>query len=74
MECVQVKKRRSISWSPLHVGVFKLNFDGASMGNPGPVGIGEVLNSFKGEVILLLSKNAVVYDSNVAHVSHIRRP
>lgn len=66
MECGPVKESRSISWSPLPVGVFKLNFDEASRGNPGRVGIGEVLSSFKGKVILMLSKNVVVYDSSVA--------
>jgi hypothetical protein len=37
------KDRLSVKWQPPNQGVIKLNFDGASRGNPGMSGIGVCL-------------------------------
>jgi ribonuclease HI len=36
---------------------FKLNFDGASKGNPGPIGYGAIIRNDKGEIIHILAGN-----------------
>jgi hypothetical protein len=33
---------------PLHLGFIKINFDGASRGNPGPTGFGSILRNQAG--------------------------
>lgn len=40
-----------LDWSPPHEGCLKLNFDGASKGNPGPAGFGCVLRDHLGRVL-----------------------
>jgi hypothetical protein len=40
-----------LSWSPPPQGFAKLNFDGSSKGNPGPVGFGEVLRDSAGKIL-----------------------
>jgi hypothetical protein len=40
--------RVNCKWSPPPVGWVKLNFDGASRGNPGPTGIGCIINNEEG--------------------------
>lgn len=39
-----------IPWSPFPIGVFKLNFDGSSLGNPGLAGFGCVLRDHLGQI------------------------
>lgn len=55
--CLQwAHTRREIEmwlWVPPHVGCFKLNFDGASKGNPGKAGFGCVLWDHDHNVILV---------------------
>ena len=40
-------------WSVPPPGVFKLNFDGASRGNPGPAGFGGLCHDHKGRIRML---------------------
>ena len=54
--------------SPPLVGILKFNVDGAPRCKPGPAGVGGVLRSSNGEVLLLFSKNVGVCDSNEAEV------
>ena len=44
-------------WSPPPTSFHKLNFDGASRGNPGPVGIGDVLRDYEGEIQHIFSQS-----------------
>jgi ribonuclease HI len=44
-------------------GFIKINFVGASKGNPGPTGFGFILRDEKGS-ILCISKGSLGYDSN----------
>ena len=39
------------SWSPPREGFFKLNFDGASKGNPGRAGFGGILRNARGQAV-----------------------
>lgn len=43
--------RRKTVWQKLEEGWIKINFDGASCGNPGLVGIGCVARNSEGEVV-----------------------
>jgi len=45
-----------IGWSRPPVGFLKLNFDGASRGNPGLAGIGGVIRNHEGEILHIYSK------------------
>lgn len=45
---------------PLSESVLKFNVDGASRAKPGRVGIRGVLRNYKGEVLLMFSKNVGV--------------
>eukprot|EP00253_Pinus_taeda_P036043 PITA_36043 len=42
-------------WHMPPTGFLKLNFDGASRGNPGPAGIGGVIRNHKGEILYIYS-------------------
>ena len=64
MGCGPCKVRRIFAWSPPSFGVYKFNVDGASRGKPGLAGIGGVLRNWKGEVLIMFSKNVAVCDSN----------
>ena len=41
------------TWTPPPIGFIKINFDGASKGNPGPSGYGAVIKNPKGEILIL---------------------
>jgi hypothetical protein len=51
------------SWQPLPLGFLKLNFDGASKGNPRPVGFGDVFWDCKGDILHFLAHN-IGYNTN----------
>lgn len=52
-----------LHWSPPPEGVFKLNFDGASKGNPGPAGFGGIVRNSRGETQLIYY-GSIGWDSN----------
>ena len=52
-----------IHWDPPPEKVFKLNFDGASMGNSRPVGYGGVCRDANGKV-LAIYLGAIGFDTN----------
>ena len=61
-------KSQSPSHPPLTLdpppeGVFKLNFDGASKGNPGPAGFGGIIRNVKGEAQIIYY-GSIGWDSN----------
>ncbi|XP_077231884.1 uncharacterized protein LOC143864904 [Tasmannia lanceolata] len=60
--------RISQKWANPPVGFSKLNFDGSSLGNPGPAGIGGVVMNSDGEVVQAYSGPIGVADSNEAEV------
>jgi ribonuclease HI len=43
------------TWSPPPTDFIKINFDGASKGNPGPVGYGATLRNSNGEILCLVA-------------------
>ena len=45
------QSQSSDHWSPPPQQIFKLNFDGAAKGNPGPVGIGGVIRNSEGSIL-----------------------
>ena len=52
-----------IAWCPPLQNSFKLNFDGASKGNPGSAGFGGIIRNHKGEYLLLFYGN-IGWDTN----------
>ena len=54
------KERREAYQAPLPVSVLQFYMDRAARAEPGSAGIGGVLQSSKGEVLLLFSKNVGV--------------
>jgi hypothetical protein len=51
-------------WRPPQKGFIKLNFDGASKGNPGPAGAGGVFRNHKGEPLLFFATNLGITSNN----------
>jgi ribonuclease HI len=60
-----------ISWSPPPPGFLKLNFDGASRGNPGPAGLGAVLRNHWGKITHLIAGFLGENTNNVVELSSL---
>ncbi|XVF39326.1 hypothetical protein PTKIN_Ptkin01aG0025500 [Pterospermum kingtungense] len=60
------------SWDPPPLGYFKFNVDGATLGQPGPTGVGGVLRDHDESVKMCFSKSIGVPDSNLAEIMAIR--
>ncbi|XP_057862869.2 uncharacterized protein LOC131071167 [Cryptomeria japonica] len=58
--------RKAAIWSPPNPGWLKLNFDGASRGNPGPSGIGYVIRDHTGETLGKMVKLIPPDTNNIA--------
>ena len=52
-------------WRPLSFGLWKLNFDGASKGNPGPSGFGACIRNSFGEVVALTISPLPIDTNNI---------
>jgi ribonuclease HI len=50
------------------VGYHKINFDGASKGNPGPTGYGAVIRNSKGDILHLSAGNLGHNTNNVMEI------
>ena len=59
----QSQADNKLPWSPPPQNTFKLNFDGASKGNPGTAGFGGVFRNHQGESLLLYYGN-IGWDTN----------
>jgi hypothetical protein len=73
---VKVKGSRSNSptiWTPPPSGFIKINFDGASRGNPGPAGFVSVLRNHVGEIIHLVAGFLGENTNNVAELLSLIR-
>ncbi|XVF82263.1 hypothetical protein PTKIN_Ptkin16aG0031700 [Pterospermum kingtungense] len=66
----KARDRPRFSWVPPSTGFIKFNVDGASVGNPGPTGIGEVM-CHVGKELARFSKLVGIEDSNVAELMAI---
>ncbi|XP_022748780.1 uncharacterized protein LOC111298243 [Durio zibethinus] len=51
--------------------VWKVNIDGSAFGKPSPTGIGGVICSWKGKVLLMFPKNVGVKDSNLVELLEV---
>ncbi|XVF78779.1 hypothetical protein PTKIN_Ptkin14bG0163800 [Pterospermum kingtungense] len=72
---IPVKKpstRPVCCWLRLNVGEVKFNVDGASIGKPGPAGIGWILRDHLGQEMMRFLKSIGVADSNIAEFMAIR--
>jgi len=58
--------RKDDCWKPPPQGSLKLNFDGASKGNPGPVGYECVVHNHEGILHKILSGPLAIWDSTMA--------
>jgi hypothetical protein len=57
------------TWTPPPTGFIKINFDGASKGNPGPAGHGAVIRNSKGEILTLTAGYLGETTNNVAGIN-----
>jgi ribonuclease HI len=57
------------TWTLPPTGFIKINFDGASKGNPGPAGYGAVIRSSKGEILTLTAGYLGETTNNVAELT-----
>ena len=60
--------RASCKWEPPPPGWMKLNFDGASRGNPGKAGIGCIIRDETGNWIAKRSKTLAMTSNNIAEL------
>ena len=60
-------------WTPPKEGFIKLNFDGASKGNPGPAGYGVVLRNSGGEILDMEAGFLGETTNNVAELTGLLR-
>ena len=58
--------RKNIGWRPLVNGYWKLNFDGASRGNPGPSGFGVCIRNSFGDVVAITVSPFPINTNNMA--------
>jgi ribonuclease HI len=61
------------SGPPPPLDCFKLNFDGASRGNPGPAGFGAVLRDHMGKIIHMIAGFLGENTNNVAELTSLVR-
>jgi hypothetical protein len=58
-------------WSPPPTGFIKINFDGASKGNPGPVGFGGIIENSEGEILNLTTSYLGENTNNAVELSSL---
>ncbi|KAG9450247.1 hypothetical protein H6P81_010212 [Aristolochia fimbriata] len=56
------------TWIPQPAGTIKVNFDGSSLGNPGPVGYGGEFQNLEGEILMSFAGPIGIEDSTSAEV------
>lgn len=67
-ELVPMRKASNVCWIPPPHDFVKLNFDGSSLGNPGPSGIGGVIRDEQGNLLAMYSGPVGVGDSLRAEI------
>lgn len=63
--------RKNCNWSPPPQGWYKLNFDGASRGNPGLSGIGCIIHNETGRWLMKLEKHIPPTSNNLAELEAV---
>ncbi|XP_057863873.1 uncharacterized protein LOC131071919 [Cryptomeria japonica] len=63
---LQSKGNPTPEWTPPEKGWIKINFDGASRGNPGPSGVGVIARDDHGNILAIAAKRMVDGSNNVA--------
>jgi ribonuclease HI len=61
------------TWTPPPTGFIKINFDGASKGNPGPAGFGAILRNSNGEILYLVAGFMGENTNNVTELTGLLR-
>ncbi|XVE83735.1 hypothetical protein DITRI_Ditri16bG0110200 [Diplodiscus trichospermus] len=67
-----IKNRPFTGWSKPVVRELKFNVDGASVGKPGPAGIGGILRDYLGNVRIKFSKSIRVAELNLAEIMAVK--
>jgi ribonuclease HI len=65
----KIRTPSSTTWTPPPNGFIKINFDGASKGNPGPAGYGAVIRNSTGEILTLTAGYLGETTNNVAEIT-----
>lgn len=61
-------KRKNANWQAMPAGWMKLNFDGASRGNPGQSGMGAIIRNEVGEVVHAIFGPVGIATNNMAEI------
>ncbi|GLJ15393.1 hypothetical protein SUGI_0252690 [Cryptomeria japonica] len=65
---VKSLERRKVKWKPPPIGWKKMNFDGASKGNPGISGFGAVVRDEEGNLVGVVCGQAGLVSNNIAEI------
>jgi ribonuclease HI len=65
---IEGRKTSPTHWEAPPTKFFKLNFDGASKGNPGPAGYGAVIQNSDGEILHILVGSMGHNTNNAAEI------
>lgn len=66
MDKIGKTDRSKVSWCPPQEGWVKVNFDGATCGNPRPFGAGVIKSNWKGDLLATTVKNLTAGSNNQA--------
>ena len=66
------KEREECRWEPPSYGLMKLNFDGASRGNLGMIGIRYIIHSNSGNWIIKRAKPLEIATNNMAELEALQ--
>lgn len=63
---VAVKRMKEVIWEKPEKGWVKINFNGATKGNPGPSGVGVIIQGCKGDKMVIGARNLSNKTNNIA--------
>ncbi|GLJ53117.1 hypothetical protein SUGI_1131830 [Cryptomeria japonica] len=71
LQGVKLVERKKVKWTPPPPGSKKMNFDGASKGNPGLFGYGAVVRDEKGRLVEAVCGQVGIATNNIAKITSL---
>ncbi|GLJ33059.1 hypothetical protein SUGI_0665340 [Cryptomeria japonica] len=65
----KLSEKKNVTWQAPSIGWKKLNFNGASRGNPGWSGVGAIVRNEDGEVVHAISGPIGIATNNIAEIA-----